>query len=138
MSTFREPDLEVNRASAVLARWSVSLSNLLRTNLPPSEYEANLRETELSDAYDALEELDQEIEHVQTTLSSLKSERKAHHRSHPQIQDGAVPRSVVSCWKFRLAFDGHHIRVAGSESYALRPLYLSVICYMISEERQGP
>ncbi|PBK67907.1 hypothetical protein ARMSODRAFT_1004989 [Armillaria solidipes] len=53
------------------ARRSASLGNLLRTNLPPSEQEANLRKTELSDVCDALEELDQKIEQAQTGASLL-------------------------------------------------------------------
>lgn len=72
MSSSPEPDPEVDAALTFLTRRSASLGDLLRTNLPPSEQETNLRETELSDAYDALEILDQEIEQGQLIVLSLK------------------------------------------------------------------
>ncbi len=64
-----EPDPEGKMALILWPLWaccSASLGNLLHTNLPPSEQEANLQKTELSDACDALEELDQKIEQAQT------------------------------------------------------------------------
>ncbi|PBK63030.1 hypothetical protein ARMSODRAFT_963566 [Armillaria solidipes] len=75
MTSSPEPDHEVDTVLTVLTRRSASLGDLLLSNLPPSELEANLRETELSDAYDALEELDQEIEQAQLALSSLKRKK---------------------------------------------------------------
>ncbi len=73
MSSSPEPDPEVDTTYLdFLALRSASLGDLLHTNSPPSEREANLRETELWDAYNVLEKLDQEIEQAQIALSSLK------------------------------------------------------------------
>lgn len=72
MSFSPEPDPEVDTTYLdFLALRAASLGDLLRTNSPPSEREANLRETELRDAHDVLEKLDQEIEQAQIALSSL-------------------------------------------------------------------
>ncbi|PBK98038.1 hypothetical protein ARMGADRAFT_1161608 [Armillaria gallica] len=77
MSSSPEPDPEVDTTYLdFLALRAASLGDLLHTNSPPSEREANLRETELRDAHDVLEKLDQEIEQAQIALSSLMRNRK--------------------------------------------------------------
>ncbi|KAK0502027.1 hypothetical protein EDD18DRAFT_1138898 [Armillaria luteobubalina] len=77
MSSSQEPELvEVDTALTFLAHRSASLGDLLRTNSPPSEREAGLRETELMEAYGVREKLDQEIEEVEIALSLLKSKKK--------------------------------------------------------------
>ncbi|KAK0458633.1 uncharacterized protein EV420DRAFT_1642972 [Desarmillaria tabescens] len=60
-----------------MAHRSASLENLLCTNLPPSEREANVLDTRILDAYEALEGLNQEIGKVQATLSAMQNEKKA-------------------------------------------------------------
>ncbi|KAK0214450.1 cytochrome P450 [Armillaria fumosa] len=117
MSSSPKPEpVGADTALTFLTHRSASLGDLLRTNLPPSEGEANLRETELSDTYKVLEKLDQEIEQVEIALSLLKSKKKdiwAIIRKYKRVLSPANNAEHST-----IAF-GYYHRYLNSESYGL-------------------